>query len=72
MPKTICLENNLIKPIQVAKNINHKDLEITKSDEKPLCIWSIMYFTSRGIKTLNTLTTSRAKAPYKNSFLYGS
>ena len=47
------------------------DLEITKSDEKPVCIWSIMFFTSIGITTPNTLTINRAKAPYKNSFLYG-
>ena len=71
MPKTICLENNLIKPIHVAKNINHKDLEITKSEENPFCSWSIIFFTSNGITTLNTLTIKRAKAPYKNSFLYG-
>ena len=71
MPKTICLENNLIKPIQVAKNINHKDLEITKSEEKPFCNWSIIFFTSKGITTLSIFTNKRAKAPYKNSFLYG-
>ena len=69
MPKTICLENNLIKPIQVAKNINHKDLEITKSEENPFCNWSIIFFTSKGITTLSIFTNKRAKAPYKNSFL---
>ena len=69
MPKTICLENNLIKPIQVAKNINHKDLEITNSDEKPFCNWSIIFFTSKGITTLSIFTNKRANAPYKNSFL---
>ena len=37
MPNTICLENNLIKPIQVAKNIKNNDLEITKSEEKLFC-----------------------------------
>ena len=69
MPKTICLENNLIKPIQVAKNINHKDLEITKSEENPFCNWSIIFFTSKGITTLSIFTNKRAKDPYKNSFL---
>jgi len=69
MPKTICLENNLIKPIMVAKKINNKDLEMTKSEENPFCNWSIIFFTSKGITTLNIFTTKRAKAQYKNSFL---
>ena len=63
MPKTICLENNLIKPIQVAKNINHKDLEITKSEENPLCNLSTIFFTSKGMTTLSILTTKRATDP---------
>ena len=67
--EALILENNLIKPIQVAKNINHKDLEITKSEENPFCNWSIIFFTSKGITTLNILTIKRAIAPYKNSFL---
>ena len=54
--------------MQVAKKTNHNDLEITKSDEKPFCIWSIMFFTSIGITTLNTLTIKRAKAPIKILF----
>ena len=71
IPKTICLEKSLIKPIHVANKINHNDFEITKSEENPFCNWSIMFFTSKGITTLNTLTIRRANAPYKNSFLYG-
>ena len=47
----------------------NKDLEITKSEENPFCNWSIIFFTSRGIATLKILTTKRAIAPYKNSFL---
>ena len=43
--------------------------KITKSEEKPVCNLSIIFLTSNGITTLKTLTTSRAKAPYKNSFL---
>ena len=71
IPKTICLENSLINPINVANKTNHNDLEITKSEENPFCNWSIMFLTSRGITTLNIFTTKRAKAPNKNSFLYG-
>ena len=48
IPKTICLENNLINPIQVAKNINNKDLEITNSEEKLVCKLSIIFFLSKG------------------------
>ena len=71
MPKTICLEKSLIKPIEVANKINHNDLVITKSEEKPFCNWSIMFLTSNGIKTLRIFTNKSAIAPYKNSFLYG-
>ena len=55
----------------MAKNINHNDLEIIKSAENPFCNWSIIFFTSNGITTLNIFTTKRAKPPNKNSFLYG-
>ena len=37
--------------------------KITKSEEKPVCNWSIIFFTSKGITTLNILTTKRASAP---------
>ena len=57
--------------MQVANKISHKDLEIIKSEENPFCNWSIIFFTSKGITTLSIFTNKRAKAPYKNSFLYG-
>ena len=71
IPKTSCLEYSLINPIQVANSINNNDFEITKFEESPFCNWSIIFLTSKGITTLNTLTIRSAKTPYRNSFLYG-
>ena len=73
-------DSNLLKKLnwlsKIIRNsiflkINQNDLEITNSEENPSCNWSIIFFTSNGITTLNIFTTKRAKAPYKNSFLYG-
>ena len=70
MIQYLFMGNEQIHPLhETDKNINHKDLEITKFEENPFCSWSIIFFTSKGIKTLSIFTNKRAKAPYKNSFL---
>ena len=35
IPNTICLENNLIRPMHVARNISNNDFDKTKLEENP-------------------------------------
>ena len=57
----------LLSPCKLLK-INHKDLDITNSEENPFCNWSIMFFTCKGITTLSIFTARRAIPPYKILF----
>ena len=68
IPKTICLENSLIKPMQEASKINHNDLEITKSEEKPFFNWSIIFFTSKVLQHLVYLRLKGLKLHIKILF----